>query len=159
MTPSRAGGHRVQQTVPSVLILGLACWVAYVSFNVDDPEPYLFPRLVSLGLVLLAVVALVQAAAGGGTATGRGLTLDVARAILPALVVMGGYVFHAVESLGMYTASTVAFFLIVVLYDPSPHTEIRSWLKRIAVTAGFMAVMYGLFAMLLKVQTPRGLFI
>ena len=158
MTPTGAGGHRVRRTLPSALILGLACWVAYVSFNVDDPEPYLFPRLVSLGLVLLALMAVVQAA-GDGAVVGRGLTLGVVRAIVPALVVMGGYVFFAVESLGMYAASTAAFFLVVVLHDPSPHTELRSWLKRIAVTAGFMAVMYGLFAMLLKVQTPRGLFI
>lgn len=158
MTPSSTGGHRLQQTLPAALILGLACWVAYVSFNVEDPEPYLFPRLVSLVLVLLALVALVQAASGRAV-TGRGLTLDIVKAIVPALVVMGGLVFWAVESLGMYAASTAAFFLIVVLYDPSPHTEIRSWLKRIAVTAGFMAVMYALFAMLLKVQTPRGLLI
>ena len=155
MTPPSAGGHRLQQTLPAALILGLACSVAYVSFDVDDPEPYLFPRLVSLGLVLLALIALAQAA-GGRAATGRGLTLDIVRAIVPALVVMGGFVFLAVEALGMYAASTAAFFLIVVLYDPSPHTEILSWLKRIVVTAGFMAVMYGLFAMLLKVQTPRG---
>ena len=158
MTTSSAGGSRVQQTLPAALILGLACWVAYVSFNVDDPQPYLFPRLVSLGLVLLALVALVQAVSGRAV-TGHGLSLDIVKAIVPALVVMGGLVFWAVEALGMYAASTAAFFLIVVLYDPSPHTEIRSWLKRIAVTAGFMAVMYGLFAMLLKVQTPRGLLI
>ena len=160
MTPSSAGGHRLQQTLPAALILGLAGWVAYVSFNVDDPEPYLFPRLVSMGLVLLALVALAQAAnarvVSASAATGRGLTLGIVKAIVPALVVMGGFVFWAVEALGMYAASTAAFLLIVVLYDPSPHAEIRSWLKRFAVTAGFMAVMYGLFAMLLKVQTPRG---
>ena len=160
MTAWSAGGHRLQQTLPAALILGLACSVAYVSFDVEDSEPYLFPRLVSLGLVLLALAALVQAAGAkvvsAGAATSDGLTLAIVKAIVPALVVMGGFVFWAVESLGMYTASTAAFFLIVVLYDPSPHTEIRSWLKRIVVTAGFMAVMYGLFAMLLKVQTPRG---
>ena len=158
MTTSSAATSRVQQTLPAALILGLACWVAFISFNVEDPEPYLFPRLVSLALVLVALLALIQAL-GGKTATGSGLNLGIVKAIIPALVVMGAFVFYAVEALGMYTASTAAFFLIVVLYDPSPHTEIRSWLKRIVVTAGFMAVMYGLFAMLLKVQTPRGLFI
>ena len=157
MTTSGAGGNRVRHALPSALILGLACWVAYVSFNVDDPEPYLFPRLVSLGLVLLAIIAIVQAVADGRVVSRHGLSLDVVKAIIPVLVVMGGYVFWAVESLGMYAASTAAFFLVVVLYDPSPHSGVRPWLKRVAVTAGFMAVMYGLFAMLLKVQTPRGL--
>ena len=155
MTTSGAEGNRVQQILTTTLILALACWVAYISFNVEDPEPYLFPRLVSLGFVLFAFVALIQTISGR-TAAGHGLTVGSVKAIIPALVVMGGFVFYAVESLGMYAASSAAFFLIVVLYDPSPHTEFRSWLKRIAVTAGFMAVMYGLFALLLKVQPPRG---
>ena len=49
---------RLQQSLPAALIVGLAVWVAYVSFNVDDPEPYLFPRLVSVGLVFLSGLAL-----------------------------------------------------------------------------------------------------
>jgi hypothetical protein len=32
-----------------------------------------------------------------------------------------------------------------------------SWVKRIIATAVFIAVMYGLFALLLKVYTPREL--
>ena len=149
---------RLQQSLPAALIVGLAVWVAYVSFNVDDPEPYLFPRLVSVGLVFLSGLALFQAVTGKARPT-AGLNMEVVVNIAPALVVMAGFVFYAVEFLGMYTASTVAFLIIQILYDPSPHNEIRTWAKRIVVTVGFMAVMYGLFSLLLKVQTPRGLFI
>lgn len=158
MSTPEAGANRVQQALPAALIVGLAAWVAFISFNVDDPEPYLFPRLVSVGLVILALLALFQAVGGKGL-TGQGISLGVVKAILPALVVMAVFVFYAVELLGMYTASAAAFLVIFVLYDPSPHTELRTWIKRIVVTAGFMAVMYGLFALLLKVQTPRGLFL
>jgi len=42
--------------------------------------------------------------------------------------------------------------------DPASHTDIKSWIKRLLVTSGFMAVIYALFTLLLKVQTPRGLF-
>jgi len=44
---------------------------------------------------------------------------------------------------------------LLSLYDPASHRELKSWGKRIIITACFMAVMYGLFAKLLKVYTPR----
>lgn len=157
MTDSQATGSKLQQSVPAAIIVGLAIWVAYVSFNVEDPEPYLFPRLVSIGLVILASLALIQAITGKGQQT-AGLNFEIVKNIAPALAVMALFVFYAVELLGMYAASTVAFLLILILYDPAPHGEAKSWVKRLIVTVGFMAVMYGLFALLLKVQTPRGLF-
>jgi hypothetical protein len=158
MSEPKDKANRLQQSLPAALIVGLAVWVAYVSFNVDDPEPYLFPRLVSVGLVFLSGLALFQAITGKGQPT-EGLNTEIAVNIAPALVVMAGFVFYAVEFLGMFTASTLAFLLVQILYDPSPHTEAKTWVRRIIVTAGFMAVMYGLFSLLLKVQTPRGLFL
>ncbi|MDG1425628.1 MAG: tripartite tricarboxylate transporter TctB family protein, partial [Paracoccaceae bacterium] len=47
---------------------------------------------------------------------------------------------------------------LLSLYDPGSHTEIRTWVKRLIITAVFMVVMYGLFAKLLKVYTPREIF-
>jgi len=68
------------------------------------------------------------------------------------------YVFWAAETLGFYTATSIAFFILFSLYDPAPHTALKSWVKRIAITAGVMAVLYGLFAQLLNVFTPREIF-
>lgn len=158
MSERQKGTARLQQSVPAALIVGLAVWVAYVSFDVDDPEPYLFPRLVALGLVFLSGLALFQAVTGKGQRT-AGLSTEIIVNVAPALVVMLGFVFYAIEFLGMYTASTLAFLILQILYDPSPHGEIKTWVKRVLVTAGFMVVMYGLFSLLLKVQTPRGLFL
>ena len=59
---------------------------------------------------------------------------------------------------GLLAALAIAFFILLSLYDPAPHTAIKSWIKRIIITACFMAVMYGLFALLLKVYTPREIF-
>ena len=80
------------------------------------------------------------------------------RRILPGLVVALVYIFWAAKALGFYTASTIAFFLLLTIYDPAPHDEAKTWIKRIIITAGFLAVMYGLFAMLLNVFTPREIF-
>lgn len=80
------------------------------------------------------------------------------RNILPGLIIMVIYVFWAAKGLGFYTASTITFFILLGLYDPAPHREMRSWIKRIIITAGFLAVMYGFFAASLNVYTPREIF-
>ena len=72
-------------------------------------------------------------------------------------VIMLVYVFVAARGLGFYVSSAAAFLTVYTLYDPALLTEGRAWIKRIIVTAGFMAVIYVLFGLLLKVQTPRGL--
>ena len=65
------------------------------------------------------------------------------------------FAFWLGKALGFYTATTIAVFVLVSLYDPAPHFDPKSWIKRALVTAGFIAVMYLLFAMLLGVYTPR----
>ena len=76
--------------------------------------------------------------------------------ILPGLVVMAIYVFIGAKLLGIFAASFIAFLTIYTIYDPAPLQDARAWGKRIIVTAAFMAVIYGLFNALLKVQTPTG---
>ena len=68
------------------------------------------------------------------------------------------FVFLAAKALGFYVASYNAFVGIYSFYDPASHRSPTVWGKRCLVAAVFMCVIYGLFAMLLKVQTPRGLF-
>ncbi len=158
MSTSDNAASRWQQSIPATLVVALAVWVSYVSFNVDDPEPYLFPRLVAIALLGLSIFALVRALAGKN-ATGGGFNFSLLKNILPGMAVMIIFAFFAAEALGFYTASAVAFLAIVVLYDPASHAEIGTWVKRVTTMVGFMAVMYGLFSLLLKVQIPRGLFL
>ena len=75
--------------------------------------------------------------------------------LAPGLAIALIYVFWAAKAFGFYTATAVTFFILLSLYDPAPHGRPGTWAKRVAITAGFIAVMYGLFALLLKVWTPR----
>ena len=121
-------------------------------------------RWVSTLSIVIATVFVVLAlwtfgkAILGRTKVGNGLSARAMRNILPGLTVALIYVFWAAETLGFYTASTITFFILLSLYDPAPHDEVRTWVKRIIITACFMAVMYGLFATLLNVYTPREVF-
>lgn len=150
--------HRAQYVVPALIVLALAGTVAYLSFTREPVEAFLFPRLIAVVMLTLATWNFIRAARGVSR-VGDGLSLKSMLTIAPGIVVLGVYVFFAAEYLGFYVSSTIAFFLLFSLYDPASHTQLRSWVRRIIITALFMLVIYALFALLLKVQTPRGIFI
>ena len=148
---------RMQQIVPTGLVFLLAAIVTWLSFAGEPADAFLFPRLISVAFIVLAGLAFTRALVGMAQ-SGEGISVEVVRNIAPGLALIVVYVFWAAEALGFYVASTAAVFIVLALYHPAPHGEVRSWLVRVAITCGFMAVMYGLFSMLLNVQTPRGLF-
>jgi hypothetical protein len=49
--------------------------------------------------------------------------------------------------------------LLCTIYDPHRYTDPNAWIRRLGISVGFIAVIYVLFALILKVQTPRGIFI
>ncbi|MEE9333692.1 MAG: tripartite tricarboxylate transporter TctB family protein [Granulosicoccaceae bacterium] len=150
--------NRAQHIVPAILVLLLAGTVAWISFTREPADAYLFPRLIAGAMLILATWNFIRAAAGLAK-VGGGVNAKELLAILPGLLVMVVFVFFAAKKLGFYVASITAFFVLYSLYDPSPHTKPMVWLKRVVISLMFMAVIYGLFTLLLKVQTPRGMFI
>jgi hypothetical protein len=94
----------------------------------------------------------------GWSKVGNGVSARAFMQMLPGLLVAILYVFWAAKGLGFYTATSICFFILLSLYDPAPHTEPRSWIKRLIISGVFMVVIYGLFAKLLKVYTPREIF-
>ena len=148
---------RNQHIVASGVVAAVGVWVAYASFTGEPADAFLFPRIISTIFVALALWTFGKALLGR-TKVGNGLSAEAMKNIIPGLIVAMIFVYWAAQGLGFYTASTLAFFILVSLYDPASHGEVKSWVKRIVITAGFFAVMYGLFAMLLNVFTPREIF-
>ena len=148
---------RNQHLIPATLVLLVAAVVAWLSFTQEPAEAFLFPQLISIFFAGLAAWNFVRAATGLSR-VGEGVPLYRLKNILPGLVVALIYIFFAARGLGFYVSSSLGFLILYTLYDPVPLRNGKAWAKRIAVTIGFMAVIYGLFALLLKVQTPRGLF-
>ncbi|WP_415921920.1 tripartite tricarboxylate transporter TctB family protein [Tateyamaria sp. SN6-1] len=148
---------RTQHIIASGLVAAVGVVVTYISYTQEPAAAFLFPRLISSVFVVLALWTFGKALMGR-TKVGNGLDRKAMLNILPGLVVALVLVYWAARELGFYTATTAAFFILLTLYDPAPHTEVRSWIKRAAITAGFLAVMYGLFAGLLNVFTPREIF-
>ncbi|UWR21154.1 tripartite tricarboxylate transporter TctB family protein [Sulfitobacter sp. S190] len=148
---------RLQHIVGSGIVAAVGIWVSYVSYTQQPSEAFLFPRLIATVFVVLALWTFAKACLGW-TKVGNGISVRQFTNLLPGLLVSLIYIFWAAKAFGFYTATTVAFFILLSLYDPAPHTAVRSWLMRILITACFMVVMYGLFAQLLNVYTPREVF-
>ncbi|MFK7902740.1 MAG: tripartite tricarboxylate transporter TctB family protein [Nitratireductor sp.] len=148
--------QRLQHIIPGGLILALALLVAWLSFTQEPADSFLFPRIISIVFVFLAIWNFLRAVLGYAK-VGRGISLETAKNVLPGVVLILIYTFWAAKGLGFYTASTLAFFVLYTLYDSAPLSSLKDWVKRAIVTVSFMLVMYGLFFMLLQVQTPRGI--
>lgn len=146
--------NRSQHVFGSSLVFAVGLWVTWVSYTQQPAEAFLFPRLIATVFVVLAGWTFGKAVMGRSK-VGNGVSRTMFINMLPGLIVALIYVFWAAKTLGFYTATTIAFFILLSIYDPAPHTEVKSWIKRGIITAVFVAVMYGLFAMLLNVYTPR----
>lgn len=146
--------NRSQHIVGSGLVFAVGLWVTWVSYTQQPADAFLFPRLIASVFVVLAGWTFAKALMGlskVGTGVSRTMFLNMLPGILVTLV----YVFWAAKTLGFYTATTIAFFILLSIYDPAPHSELKSWIRRGIITVLFVAVMYGLFGMLLNVYTPK----
>ena len=148
---------RTQHIIASGFVALVGITVCYISYTQEPAAAFLFPRMISTVFVVLALITFAKAVAGR-TKVGNGLSGEAIKNIAPGLIVALVYIFWAAEFFGFYVGSTIAFFVLLSLYDPAPHGEIKSWIKRAAISLGFLAIMYGLFNTLLTVFTPRGMF-
>ena len=146
--------NRSQHILGSGLVFAVGIWVAWASYTQAPSEAFLFPRLIASVFVVLAGWTFGKAVLGLSK-VGSGISRTMFISMVPGLAVMAVYVFWAAKALGFYTATAIAFFILLSLYDPAPHSEGKTWVKRVLITAVFVAVMYGLFAKLLSVYTPR----
>ncbi|WP_308918323.1 tripartite tricarboxylate transporter TctB family protein [Jannaschia sp. LMIT008] len=148
---------RSQHVVASGIIAAVGLSVAWISWTQEPAAAFVFPRLIATVFAVLAVWTFLKALTGR-TKVGAGLSGQAVRQLAPGLVVTLVYVFWAAQAIGFYTATALTVLILLVLYDPAPHGRAGTWAKRIAITAGFVAVMYGLFAGVLNVFTPREVF-
>jgi len=123
-----------------------------------ESEAYLFPRIIALTIGLLGL-----AMTGTTIVAARATAVDSAAPthgwgkVLPAIAILLGYRW-ALELVGFYTAAFAAFMVIIWLYAPE-RASMRGAAKRIAISAAFVGVLFAIFAVLLRVQTPRGFLI
>ncbi|MEM6406709.1 MAG: tripartite tricarboxylate transporter TctB family protein [Pseudomonadota bacterium] len=127
------------------LIKFIACLVVYVSYTQTPSDAFIFPQVVSTLWLILALCDRTHVA---------GMTQAAFLNLLPGLGICIVYVFWAIDFLGFYTSTAPALFGLITLYDPAPHTALKSWVKRLLVSGTCIIIIYLLFARLLQVYTP-----
>ena len=154
----RTGARNIQQISAAAIVLAVAAVVAWMSYTREPAAAFLFPRVIAIVFFILACWNFARAAMGLAR-VGDGMDMVSTTNITTGIAIMAIYVFWLAKFLGFYVASSLTFFVLLTIYFQGSHKQLSSWVNRILITALFMAIMYGLFALVLKVQLPRGLFI
>jgi hypothetical protein len=138
----------------ALLVAAIAGLIFRVSYFQENSEAYLFPSIVAIALLGLALLSLFREAVD--------LCVDDFQAFpfvrqVPVIVMMVGGV-ALVEVLGMYASALLVLFLVSYWYSPQEDGR-RRLILSLAFSVGFAAFMYLLFTVMLNVQLPRGMLI
>ena len=153
---SELSASRMQHVAASSVVTAVGLWVAYVSYTQKPAAAFLFPRLISTAFVAFALWDFAQACIGRMKG-GDGFSARSFSRLVPGMVIALIYIFWGANFLGFYAATAIAFYILLSLYDSSPHGEVKTWFRRLFITVCFVAVMYAVFDLLLKVYTPHGI--
>jgi len=134
-----------------LLTLALVSGLCAAAWLGGEGEAYLFPRLISVAMLAIALgVAASAMLRRGGVAEAIDWPL-----IAPALLI-GAVYLAALEWLGFYTSSALAFFAIGLLYGGGGERRAAAVARCALITLAFVVVLYLVFSLGLRVQTPRG---
>ena len=136
----------------------IAVLAIVTSFYNTDPEVYLFPRIAAVIIAILAAVLLVKVFLNRSNAKTMKYALINWRTLLPGLTIGLVYLF-ALEIIGFYVSSFLAYFSICVIYGKCEMTNRKRGIFKLIVSTIFMIVLFLLFWNLLHVRTPTGLLI
>lgn len=139
----------------AALLLSIALYAAAVS--AENAEAYLFPRLLALCMCLISAMMVAAVLVAKLEHTGPPKPFIPWRRLWPALLIMIAFLIVA-QDLGFYTSSWVAFLILATIYAPGSTLAAGSTIRRrLVISLIFIGVLYSMFALLLRVQTPTGL--
>lgn len=139
----------------SIIGLLVAALFTVASFYNTDPEIYLFPRLISLALIFLAVIQSFLAYKRFSNAEPSRQITIAWQGLMPGLAVAIVYVL-ALEAVGFYASTYIAFILIVSVYGKRAAMDKKALMLKFSIGLVLICVLYFLFWSLLNVRTPTG---
>lgn len=138
--------------------LGVFAWVEAQRYGIMSR---LFPQVVALALVLFSVIMFAQSftirarrAAAARRAQGSGQRYDARGVILSLLVIVAWTL--SIELLGVWTASVLAFTLLVVVLRTPDQSRTAMW-KSVGLGIVLVTVFVLVFRITLRVPLPEGL--
>ena len=142
--------ERAAAIAGDIAVAAVAAAALYASFVATPADAYLFPRLSSSLLALCCAANLVI---GFRRRIASPISLQLCRKLAPGVLILFLYVAFA-EDAGFYPASAAAFFALAFCY-----ARRRNLFAIFAATALAMILVYLLFGVLLRVQTPEAFWV
>jgi hypothetical protein len=137
-------------SIACILFGGLLYWAALGS---DTPKAYFFPQMLALTMVAMGTAMLAMDFRSSGKRQAAWPATQWYK-IWPGMLVL--VVFMAIaEQVGFYVSSWLAFTSIGVLYAPTGD-RLATAKRCVPIAIVFLAVLYLIFWMLLRVQLPHG---
>lgn len=119
----------------------------------ENQEAYVFPKLVTMVMCVIGVCLLVTGWRKRRERKESGPLVEWTK-LAPILAILLLFILAA-EHVGFYTSSFLMFAAIGILYSPKRRSIVAAR-RCVPVSVGFMAVLYAVFAVLLRVQMPAG---
>ncbi len=135
------------------LLLALALYVS--GALPENQEAYTFPNLVAIVMCLLAVTLLISEWKNRHQKSSTPPAPLSWSRLITALLIIVVYL-YVVDILGFYITSWLAFLCLASLFAPEVQS-LSTLVKPLLISFAFIGVLYSVFALLLQVQTPRGL--
>ncbi len=148
------------------LMVNLFAWglCLYVFFFTEEVETYIFPKVILVvlavigsGILLRELFSAKNVKTKTTNSTGKRFFFDGKEMVLILIILF--YVF-ALDVLGTLVGSFLVFFIIAVCFHRFKIKQFssRNWLNVTIVSMVFIGILYWVFASLLGVQFPKGLF-
>jgi hypothetical protein len=140
-----------QVKLSTVIVTLVGAFLVYSSFILGDSENYLFPRLISATIAILTIMLWFEKGEADKSTNFKDL--------MPGIAIASAFIL-LLKILGFYLASMIVFFTLVMYYTKPMESKdfCRVLLIKLGVAFMFTFALYGLFTLLLKVNTPEGLF-
>ena len=144
--------------ISTLIVTALAAALLFTSFQeVFNPSPwgenedYLFPRFISGGIAVLALLLWFERDDKEKSTNFKDL--------LPGLGLILAYLI-SMNTIGFYMASMIMFFAVIMIYKKPEETKDfwRVLLIKLSISAVFTLILYCLFTLMLQVRLPGGLF-
>ncbi len=142
----------------SVIALGAAVLFCVASFWNTDAEVYLFPRIIAILLLVLAIMQSITTFRNSSKTAEIKQAYIAWRGLIPGLIVSIAYVI-SIEFIGFYVGALLAFIILVSLYGKRSAMDAKAMALKLAIGLLLVCVLYGLFWHLLNVRTPTGWFL
>jgi hypothetical protein len=142
-----------QDLAVSIVCLVAAVFLYYSLGWIDGEQARIFPGVVLIITGCLSIALLIQSLMTKGVQASGGKPFPWKRFL--SLFVLTIVYFYFMEIIGFYTSAFLFFVTVTIGFGRSEMTMVKAG-SRIGIAVVFCGVLYVLFKILLKVQTPSG---